>query len=119
MPEHPIVHVDFPAEDRARAATFYGDVFGWQSQDFPEMSYTVFQAANGPGGGFAQASESRQPGQVHVFIGTDDIKGTLAQVEAHGGAVVMPPGEIPGNMGWLATFRDPEGNVVGLYSQNG
>ena len=36
-----VVHFEIPAEDTDRAKAFYGTVFDWQMQDFPDMQYTI------------------------------------------------------------------------------
>jgi predicted enzyme related to lactoylglutathione lyase len=43
-----------------------------------------------------------------------EIDATLRTVEQLGGSVVLPENEIPG-MGYVAYFKDPENNVVGLW----
>lgn len=115
MSKHPIVHIEFSSRDRAESAKFYGDIFGWEIQDMPEMNYTTFAAEGGPGGGFNPISEQVKAGDVFVYIATDDIEATLAQVEAAGGKSIMPKTEIPG-VGWFGFFSDPTGNVVALYT---
>ena len=45
-------------------------------------------------------------------MGVDDLRATLAAVEAGGGKVVMPPFRIDG-VGELSFFQDPEGNIIG------
>lgn len=117
MSSHPIVHVDFSANDPAAAGQFYSEVFGWKTQQPPGFGgYTMFQAEGGPGGGFAQVGENTRPGSVTIYIGTDDIDATLAKVEASGGKTVMPKSPIPG-VGSMAVFTDPTGNAVGLFSE--
>ena len=37
MSEHPIVHIEFSADDRQAAGKFYQDVFGWKVTDVPEL----------------------------------------------------------------------------------
>ena len=49
-----------------------------------------------------------------LTIDVDAIDDALAQVESSGGTVVAPRTEIPG-MGAFAYFKDPEGNVLGLW----
>ena len=115
MTKHPIVHIEFSARDRSEAAKFYGAVFGWESQDMPEMNYTTFDTGKEPGGGFNPLGEQVKAGDVFVYIGTDDIDATLAKIEAQGGKTVMPKSEIPG-VGWFAFFNDPTGNMVALYT---
>ena len=36
-----IVHFEIPFDDGDRARSFYGDVFGWTTQEMPEMQYTM------------------------------------------------------------------------------
>ncbi|HLC74341.1 MAG TPA: hypothetical protein VJH88_00625 [Candidatus Nanoarchaeia archaeon] len=36
-------------------------------------------------------------------------------VEKHGGKMVMPKTEIGKGMGWIAAFKDTEGNIMGLH----
>jgi hypothetical protein len=74
----------------------------WKLQTDPNFDYHMFQAEGGPAGGFVQVSEGGsegmaqyKPGEVLLYIATDDINATLAQVEAHGGKTVLPKTEIP------------------------
>lgn len=110
-----IVHVELPATDRAAAGQFYSELFGWQINEHPEMNYTTFQADGGPGGGFVSACEQVKAGDVRVYVATDDIDGTLADVERLGGKTLMPKMPIP-NVGAIAIFADPTGNAVGLFT---
>lgn len=111
--KHPIVHIELSAQDRHEAARFYRDVFGWESQDFPEMNYTTFSTGEGVGGGFSPCQENMPAGTVTIYVHTDDIEETLAKVEALGGQTVSPGFEVPG-VGWIAMFRDPTGNMLAL-----
>jgi hypothetical protein len=122
---HPFVHIEIPADDSLAAGKFYGDVFGWNIQTDPTFNYTQFQAEGGPGGGFVSTQEATDGGTVQykadsllLYIGTDDIEASLAQVEAHGGKTVLPNTEIPG-IGWFAIFTDPTGNRLALFKASG
>ena len=116
MSKHPIVHIEFSSRDRAESARFYSDVFGWKIQDMPEMNYTTFATGEGsPGGGFNPLSDQVKAGDVFVYVGSDDIDATLAQIESAGGKTLRPKTEIP-TVGWFAFFTDPTGNVVALYT---
>jgi predicted enzyme related to lactoylglutathione lyase len=52
---------------------------------------------------------------VRISVLTDDIESTLAKVEELGGQTVTPKTEIP-DMGWFAVFKDPQGNLIGLFT---
>jgi predicted enzyme related to lactoylglutathione lyase len=112
--QHPIVHIEISAKDREKAAKFYDDVFGWHVEQIPEMNYATFNPGEGPGGGFNPVTKENPAGTVLVYIGTDDIEASLAEIESAGGKIVAPKMEIPG-MGWFAIFQDPTGNNLALY----
>ncbi len=120
MGQHPVAHMEIPAQDTAAAAKFYNSVFGWESHvdTSSGMDYTMFQAPPGPGGAFVGLSEHVQPGVVIVYMGTDDIDATMSKIEAAGGSIVMPKMEVPNN-GWIAWFKDPTGNTFGLFQGPG
>jgi len=117
VPNHPIVHVEIPAQDTAAASKFYAEAFGWNIQHDPTFNYYMFQADPGPGGGFVQVGGmgDYKQGEVLIYIGTDDIDASLAKVEAAGGKTLQPKTEIP-NVGWFAYFSDPAGNRIALYT---
>jgi predicted enzyme related to lactoylglutathione lyase len=48
------------------------------------------------------------------FIYVDGIDGVVAEIEANGGAILQPV--YAEEALWVATFRDPAGNVIGLWS---
>jgi predicted enzyme related to lactoylglutathione lyase len=114
MSKHPIVHIEFSADDREAAAQFYHDVFSWEIQHMPEMNYSTFMSNEKLGGGFNPVTEEYPAGTVIVYIQVDDFETTLADIEAKGGKTIRPKTEIPG-VGWFAFFADPTGNLVALY----
>lgn len=122
-----VVHFEIPAEDLSRAREFYGTVFGWRLDTTPMPGggdYTSVvttpvdestQLPTEPGainGGLVQRDQS-MPAPV-ITIDVDAIDATLQEVEAGGGTTVTPRTAIPG-MGAFAYFKDPEGNVMGLW----
>ena len=112
MSSHPIIHVEFSANDREAAGEFYAKLFGWKIQQLPEMNYATFDSGS-VGGGLNPVQEDYPAGTVMVYVQTDDVNATLAQVEALGGKTIVPKSEIPG-VGWFAIFSDPTGNQVAL-----
>ncbi len=121
-----VVHFEIPAEDLNRAKDFYGSVFGWQLNTMPmgEGEYTVVmttpvdqqtQQPTEPGainGGMMQRNQ-QVPAPV-ITVDVDAIDDALKEIETRGGATVVPRTAIPG-MGAYAYFKDPEGNVLGLW----
>ena len=121
-----VVHFEIPAEDLDRAKNFYGSVFGWklETMPMPGGEYTSVmttavdeqtQLPTEPGainGGMMQRDD-RTPSPV-ITIDVEGIDDALKEIEAGGGTTVTPRTEIPG-MGAFAYFKDPEGNVMGLW----
>ena len=117
MSKHPIVHIEFAAPDQKAAGKFYADLFGWETQYLPEFKYVTFET--GPeevGGGINPVSESYPAGTVVFYVGTDDIEASLKKAESLGAVTLMEKMEVPG-MGWMAMFRDPAGNMIGLWKE--
>ncbi len=109
-----IVHIELPVKDRDRAKKFYGDLFGWKFQDVPEMDYTLFETANGPGGGLFVPQEGQFDKGALNYILVEDIDAKSKEIEAAGGEVIGPTVEMPGR-GWWAVFRDPEGTTLAIF----
>lgn len=67
-------------------------------------------------GGLGQVTgtERTRTSGIVPFIRPDDFDATLKRVEEAGGTVVIPKTDVFG-YGWFAYFRDPDGNVIGLW----
>jgi predicted enzyme related to lactoylglutathione lyase len=116
MSKRNIVHVEIPAVNVEGVGKFYESLFGWKIQPVPEMNYTMWEAGNGDEyGGFPLVSDENPAGQVLVYIASDDIEADLKKVEKLGGKTLHPKSEIPGT-GWFGIFKDPTGNVLGLFT---
>ena len=46
-----------------------------------------------------------------------DIEVLLIEIEENGGKTVLPKTELPGGHGHIGRFRDPFGNLMGLWSE--
>jgi uncharacterized protein len=123
-----VVHFEVPFDDGDRARGFYKEVFGWQVQTMPEMGgYTLVMSGpsgdTGPteagfiNGGMLSRDQAATPGPV-IVVDVESIDQSLEKIGGLGGATVV--GKTPvGDMGFAAYFKDPEGNVVGLWETAG
>lgn len=114
-------HIDVIAGDRMKAQKFYGDVFGWTFEDYGEdIGYIgVKTSENGIEsgiGGLAQSVGHRPPARNGVvpYILAPDIDATLAAIEKAGGTIEIRGTDAFG-YGEFAHFRDPDGNLIGLW----
>jgi len=111
---HDVCHVEFMTRDMARLVEFYKDLFGWKkTMDSP--TYAVLSPKEGPAVGFAAADDETPSPMITNYILVKDIESTLENVRARGLEIVMQKTEVP-NMGWFALFKDPDGNVMGLWT---
>lgn len=49
------------------------------------------------------------------YVAVKSIDAFLKKVEAAGGTICMPKTEIGSGMGWIAAFKDTEGNMMGFH----
>jgi hypothetical protein len=114
---------EIPATDFDRAVRFYEALLGVElKREFfggsDPNGVFPYEGESGVGGAVVQAPYAKA-GHDGVIIylnarSSDRLDSALAQVEALGGAVLMPRMSIGPN-GYVATIRDSEGNRVGLH----
>ncbi len=112
---HPVTWFQISGKDGSRLQSFYKDVFAWRikpSQD-GTMGMVSPDKPGGIGGGVG-ASRDGNP-SVALYVNVKDLNEHLQKVEAAGGRRSMEPMELPGGMGSIAGFLDPEGNWVGIW----
>jgi predicted enzyme related to lactoylglutathione lyase len=109
-------HFAINADDVPRARRFYEAVFGWTFDPWgPPDFYQIRNAGEGLLGALQGRRELKPGARMTGFeptLGVEDLKATIAAVEANGGRLLMPPYRIEG-VGELAFFEDTEGNFVG------
>jgi predicted enzyme related to lactoylglutathione lyase len=110
-----ICYVEMPASDIKSSADFYSKVFGWKIRQRGD-GRTAFDDAVGQVSGtwVGGRSPASEPGLL-VYIMVDNVAATLDTIVANNGQVVQPIGGDAPEI--TARFRDPAGNVIGLYQQ--
>jgi len=110
-----ICYIEMPATDIARSADFYKKVFGWQNRKRGDGSTAFDDSVNEVSGTWVLGRPpSAKPGLL-FYIMVDSVAATIDAVVAHGGEIVQPIGADAPEI--TARFRDPGGNVIGLYQQ--
>ena len=104
-----------PATDIARSAEFYRRVFGWVIRKRGDGS-TAFDDTTGEVSGtwVLGRSPASMP-TLLVYVMVDSVAATLEVIAANGGTIVQPIGADAPEI--TARFRDPGGNVIGLYQE--
>jgi hypothetical protein len=109
-----VSYLHIPAADPPASARFYAAVFGWQIRDHPDHPSFSDGTGHMIGAFVADRPVSADAG-VLPYIYVDSVDAALGQVTAHGGSVAVAP--YPEGDLWVATFRDPAGNVVGVWQR--
>jgi predicted enzyme related to lactoylglutathione lyase len=112
-----VCYIEIPAADIKRSADFYGKVFGWRLRQRGDGK-TAFDDATGEVSGtwVVGRPASSKPGLL-LYIMVDSVSATVDAIVAEGGEIVQPMGGDAPEI--TARFRDPGGNVVGLYQEPG
>jgi predicted enzyme related to lactoylglutathione lyase len=111
-----ISYLRIPADDPRRTCAFYEAVFGWSvNADRDDPSFE-----DGTGhviGHFVADPDQPVAGEAGMrpYVFVERVDETLEKVVANGGEVVTAP--YPEGDLTVATFRDPAGNVVGVWQQ--
>ena len=107
-----IDYVEFHATDLVAIKQFYGQVFGWEFQDYGP-DYTSFKDGR-IAGGFSRGRVS--PGGPLVVIYVDDLQSAEKQIKDAGGKITREIFSFPG--GSRFHFADPGGNELAAWSEN-
>ena len=110
-----ICYLEMPATDIARSSDFYQRVFGWNIRTRGDGSSAFDDATGEVSGAWVLG---RPPGAIPgllLYVMVDSMAATLDAIVAAGGEIVQAIGVDAPEI--TARFRDPAGNVVGLYQQ--
>ena len=112
-----ICYIQIPATDVARSAEFYKKVFGWNIRQRGDGT-TAFDDGVGEVSGewVLRRPPATQPGLL-VYIMVESVPATVDSILANGGEIVQPIGGDAPEI--TARFRDPAGNVLGVYQEPG
>jgi uncharacterized protein len=107
-----ISYLRIPAVDPRASAEFHAEVFGWLV-DTGRASPSFTDGTGHVIGHFRADLAVAEDAGVRPDVYVDPVDGGVAAVEALGGEIVDRP--YPEGTLWVATFRDPAGNVVGIW----
>jgi uncharacterized protein len=127
-PGAPVTWFEVMGSDAARTQKFYADLFGWtvDSSGFPGYAVAEPGAGRGIQGGLGGGENGRW---ATVYARVQDVDQTLSRVEELGGSRMPGTGvpalksasraalyRIADDTMKTDTFRDPAGNVFGVYA---
>lgn len=112
-----VVHFDFEAEEPEKIVPFYEKAFGWRFEKWDgPMDYWLITTGKGKTGINGGMSPKNQ-GVACNTIGVTDIDKLIKRIKQNGGNIINEKMAIPG-VGWIAYFKDPEGNTWGIMQDD-
>ncbi len=115
LPSHAngkICYLELPAIDIKQSADFYASIFGWEISKRGDGQLAFHDGVEVSGTWVAGRPPAAEPGLM-VYIMVDSVAATVDALVANGGALVEPICADARQV--TARFRDPAGNVIGLY----
>jgi predicted enzyme related to lactoylglutathione lyase len=110
-----ICYLEIPTTDVDRSADFYRQVFGWSVRQRGDGT-TAFDDTTGQvSGAWVSGRAPASAVGLLVYVMVDSAAATVDSIVANGGEIVQPIGVDAPEI--TARFRDPDGNVIGLYQQ--
>jgi predicted enzyme related to lactoylglutathione lyase len=110
-----ICYIEMPATDIARSSDFYQRVFGWNIRKRGNGSIAFDDTTGQVSGSWVLGRPPAANPGLLVYVMVDSVAATLDVIVANGGEIVQPIGADAPEI--TARFRDPAGNVIGLYQQ--
>jgi predicted enzyme related to lactoylglutathione lyase len=112
-----ICYLEIPATDIAQSADFYHRAFGWQLRQRGDGATAFDDTVGGVSGTWVLGRRPASETGLIVYIMVANAAKAAEAVVAAGGEIVQPVE--PDAPEVHLTFRDPAGNVLGIYQQRG
>jgi predicted enzyme related to lactoylglutathione lyase len=112
-----ICYIEIPATDISESADFYERAFGWQTRQRGDGSTAFDDTVNEVSGTWVLGRPPATERGLMVYIMVASAVDAAEAVVSAGGEIVEPAH--PGEREVVVLFRDPAGNVMGIYQQPG
>jgi predicted enzyme related to lactoylglutathione lyase len=110
-----ICYIELPATDVARSADFYKRIFGWNIRTRGDGATSFDDTVGAVSGTWTLGRAPASAPGLLMYVMVDSAAATLDAIVAAGGQIVQPIGADAPEI--TARFRDPAGNVIGLYQE--
>ena len=121
-----VIHFEIHAAEPERAIEFYSALFGGECAQWGEQKYWLVKTGEkgtpGIDGGLLprHGGAPLEMAAVNAFVCTvdvDNLDAAMERAKNAGGLVALPKMAIP-TVGWLAYFKDTEGNIFGMMQMD-
>ena len=112
-----ICYIEIPATDVRQSAQFYQRVFSWQIRQRGDGSTAFDDTVNEVSGTWVLGRPPADKPGLMIYIMVASAAAAVDALVSAGGEIVQPVD--PHAREVVAAFRDPAGNVIGIYQQPG
>ena len=109
-----VVHFEIYGDKPEELIDFYNSVFDWKFEKWGPMDYWIIKTGEGPG---IDGGLGKRKGLGINTISVSDVDLYIKKIKKAGGTIVMPKTTMPG-VGYLAYFKDSQGNVFGIMKDD-
>jgi uncharacterized protein len=110
-----VCYIEIPAVDVDRSASFYSSVFRWKLRKRGDGRTAFDDREGGVSGTWVVGRPPASEPGLLIYVKVDSVAATVDAVRAQGAEIVQPIGVDAPEV--TARFRDPGGNVIGLYQE--
>lgn len=110
-----ICYIEMPSVDVEKSAAFYRKVFGWNVRTRGDGRVAFDDGVGQVSGTWMLGRKAFEGDGLTIHIMVDDIHSAMKLVEENGGTITHGLGKHAPEI--TAGFRDPSGNVFGLYQE--
>jgi predicted enzyme related to lactoylglutathione lyase len=112
-------HFEIDGENPDKLVDFYSKTFGWEftKWDGPFDYWTIKTGKDdepGINGGLMKREENQE---VYNIIDVPSVDEYVKKIKENGGKIITPKRAIP-TVGWIAYFKDSEGNCFGIMQED-
>jgi uncharacterized protein len=112
-----ICYIEMPSADVKQSSDFYKKVFGWNVRTRGDGATAFDDGVGEVSGTWVTGRKPFDGTGLTIHIMVDDIEAAMKSVKENGGTITHGVGKHAPEI--TAEFRDPSGNVFGLYQEPG
>jgi len=115
-----VLHFEISAEKPDEVISFYKKTFNWKFEKWEgPMKYWLIMTGDEKTAGIDGGLKERDEMGTNTINTIDvvSIDESIEKVTKNGGEIIIPKMAVPG-VGWMAYFKDPQGNVFGIMQSD-
>jgi len=112
-----VCYLEIPATDVVRSGDFYRQVFDWEIRQRGDGATAFDDGVGEVSGAFVLGRPAASAPGLMVYIWVENASAAVEAIVANGGEIVQAIGGDAPEI--TARFRDPGGNVMGIYQEPG